>query len=154
MGVLVNDTKQSRRGFLEVILGGGVLATIAAVVYPVTKYIMPPPVAEANLSQLKLKYGRADIEGEPKKAKYFKYGRELGIIFLTDKGKLNALSATCTHLDCTVQHRPDLGLIWCSCHNGKYDMDGNNVSGPPPRPLARFRVEEVDGTIFVSKEDV
>jgi cytochrome b6-f complex iron-sulfur subunit len=61
------------------------------------------------------------------------------------------LSATCTHLDCTVQNRPDWGIIWCACHNGKYDYDGNNISGPPPRPLEKFNVNEVDGVIFVSR---
>jgi Rieske Fe-S protein len=110
-------------------------------------------VGEAKLSQLKLTFARTDIEADPKKAKYFKYGRELGIIFMTDAGELKALAATCTHLDCTVQHRPDLGIIWCSCHNGRYDLDGQNISGPPPKPLVSYVINEVDGTIFVSREE-
>ncbi|UCG60453.1 MAG: ubiquinol-cytochrome c reductase iron-sulfur subunit [Candidatus Zixiibacteriota bacterium] len=145
--------KSSRRGFLEVILGGGVLATLGAVVYPVIRYIIPPAAGEAKLSQLKLPFTRADIEADPKKAKYFKYGRNLGIIYLTEKNELRALAATCTHLDCTVQHRPDLGIIWCSCHNGRYDLDGNNISGPPPRPLERYAVKETDDVILVSREN-
>lgn len=149
----MTENKPSRRGFLNVLLGGGALATLGSIVYPVAKFIVPPAVAEAKLSQLKLPFGRADIAAEPKKAKYFKYGRELGIIVLTDAGELKALSAICTHLDCTVQNRPDLGLIWCSCHNGKYDYDGKNISGPPPKPLFQFAVKEVGKTIFVSKEN-
>jgi cytochrome b6-f complex iron-sulfur subunit len=149
----VADNKSTRRGFLEIILGGGVLATLGAVLYPITKYIIPPAAGEAKLSQLKLDFSRADIEAEPKKAKYFKYGRSLGIIYLTDKNELRALTATCTHLDCTVQHRPDLGIIWCSCHNGRYDLDGNNISGPPPRPLEKYVVKETDDVIFVSREN-
>lgn len=144
--------KATRRGFLELVLGGGILATLGAVFYPIVKYIVPPASGEARLSQLKLPFTRADIEAEPKKAKYFKYGRDLGIIFLTDKNELRALAATCTHLDCNVQHRPDLGIIWCSCHNGRYDLSGNNISGPPPRPLDRYEIKESDGSIFVSKE--
>ena len=148
------DNKSTRRGFLEILLGGGILATLGAVLYPITKYIIPPAAGEAKLSQLKLEFTRADIEAEPKKARYFKYGRSLGIIYLTDKNELHALSATCTHLDCTVQHRPDLGIIWCSCHNGRYDLDGNNISGPPPRPLEKYLVKESGDVIFVSLEDV
>lgn len=148
----MSEKKQSRRGFLEIILGGGSLATLGAIIYPVAKYIIPPKTAEANLSQLKLPFGRKEIEAEPKKAKYFKYGRELGIVFINDAGVLGALTATCTHLDCTVQNRPDLGLIWCSCHNGKYDYKGRNVSGPPPKPLQQFTVKEDGDTILVSKE--
>lgn len=146
------DSKPNRRSFLELILGGGILATLGAIFYPVIKYITPPASGEANLSQLKLSFTRADIEAEPKKAKYFKYGRELGIIYITDKDELRALAATCTHLDCTVQHRPDLGIIWCSCHNGRYDSNGNNISGPPPRPLDRYVIKETEGVILVSKE--
>jgi len=133
-------------------MGGGTLATLGAILYPIFKYITPPASGEAKLSQLKLPFTRADIESEPKKSKYFKYGRELGIIYLTDKNELRALAATCTHLDCTVQHRPDLGIIWCSCHNGRYDLNGNNISGPPPRPLDRYVIKETEGTILVSKE--
>lgn len=149
----MTDTDKSRRGFLEIILGGTALATIGAVIYPMFKYITPPQMGEAKLSQLKLKFTRADIEAEPKKAKYFKYGRMLGIIFLNDKSELIALDAKCTHLDCTVQNRPDLGIIWCSCHNGRYGYDGHNISGPPPKPLDQFAIKEVDGVIFVSKEN-
>jgi Rieske Fe-S protein len=151
--IAVTEKKSTRRGFLELILGGGVLATLGAIFYPVFKYIIPPATAEATLSQLKLPFKRADIEAEPKKAKYFKYGKHLGIIFITDKGELKALSATCTHLDCTVQNRPDWGIIWCACHNGKYDYDGKNISGPPPRPLTPYQVKVVDDVIFVSRSN-
>ena len=147
------DNKNSRRGFLEIILGGSALATLGAVFYPVVKYLVPPATAEANLSQLKLPFTRADIEADEKKAKYFKYGRDLGIVFVAASGELKALGATCTHLDCTVQRRTDLGIIWCSCHNGRYDDDGKNISGPPPRPLPKYIVKEDSDAIFVSRED-
>ena len=87
------DNKNSRRGFLEIILGGSALATLGAVFYPVTKYLVPPATAEANLSQLKLPFTRADIEADDKKAKYFKYGRDLGIVFVTASGKRRKRSA-------------------------------------------------------------
>lgn len=148
------ENKSTRRGFLELVLGGGILATLGAVFYPVIKYIIPPQAVEANLSQLKLPFKREDIEADPKKAKYFKYGRHLGIIFVTETGALRALSATCTHLDCTVQHRPDLGIIWCSCHNGKYSHDGKNISGPPPKPLTQYVVKETEGSILVIRSEV
>ncbi|MFQ6007702.1 MAG: ubiquinol-cytochrome c reductase iron-sulfur subunit [Candidatus Zixiibacteriota bacterium] len=147
----MEEKKPTRRGFLEFILGSSLLATLGSILYPVVKYIIPPPAGEAAPSQLKLTFKRSDIEADPKKAKYFKYGRHLGIIFITENGTLKALDATCTHLDCTVQHRPDLGIIWCACHNGKYDHDGKNISGPPPRPLAQYQVNEVDEAIFVSR---
>jgi Rieske Fe-S protein len=146
------EKKTSRRGFLEVILGSSAIATIGAIVYPVVKFVTPPEAAVADLSQKKLEFTREDIAAEESRSKYFKFGRNLGIIFLTDNDELRALSAECTHLDCTVQNRPDLGIIWCACHNGKYAYDGSNISGPPPKPLFQFVVNEVDGAIYVSKE--
>ena len=128
------------------------MAFLGSVFYPVARYIMPPESREPNVSQVKLPFKREDIEAEPQRAKTFKFGRSLGLILLSDTGELKALAGTCTHLDCTVQHRPDLGIVWCACHNGRYDVDGHNISGPPPRPLEQFIVNEVGEDIFVSKE--
>ena len=44
-----------------------------------------------------------------------------------------AFAGTCTHLACTVQYRESQNDIFCACHNGVYDIEGRNVSGPPPR---------------------
>lgn len=148
------ETNSSRRSFLNIIMGGGVLATLGSIFYPAIKYLTPPPSGEAGVTQVKLPFTRADIEADPKKARTFKFGRSLSIIALTETGELRALAATCTHLDCTVQHRPDLGIIWCACHNGRYDLEGKNISGPPPRPLEKYNVNEVGDDIFVSREDV
>ncbi len=142
----------SRRGFISGVTGGGILAFLGSVLYPVVRFIMPPESGEANVSQIKLPFVRADIEADPRKSKTFRFGRSLGLIIVTEAGELKAMAAMCTHLDCTVQHRPDLGIIWCSCHNGRYDLDGKNISGPPPRPLEQFVIEEVGDDIFVHKE--
>ncbi|MBU0505712.1 MAG: Rieske 2Fe-2S domain-containing protein [bacterium] len=143
--------KNGRRRFLNFLLASGVLGTITAFLYPVLKYVTPPKHAIATTNQIKLDFKRNDIEADPKKAKYFKFGRDLGIILISAQNELLAFSARCTHLDCTVQNRPDLGLIWCSCHNGRYDLQGKNVAGPPPKPLTQFKVDEVKGDIFISR---
>jgi Rieske Fe-S protein len=55
-------------------------------------------------------------------------------------GDVRAFNAICTHVDCTVQYRPEKGDIFCNCHNGVYDLNGTNISGPPPRPLEVYKV--------------
>ncbi|HOD65487.1 MAG TPA: ubiquinol-cytochrome c reductase iron-sulfur subunit [candidate division Zixibacteria bacterium] len=147
------EKNTDRRGFLNLILGGSALATLGAIIYPIIKYITPPAVAETDVALKKLEFTQADLEAAEQKQKYFKFGRDLGIVFVTDKGEVRACAATCTHLDCTVQNRPDEGILWCACHNGKYSYDGRNISGPPPRPLAPYRVNIIDGEIIVSKEE-
>jgi len=142
----------SRRNFLDRVIAVTGVAVAASILYPVTRFLLPPKSGEANVNQVKLPFGRKEIEADPKKAKTFRFGRHLGIIVLTPNGQLHALSAQCTHLDCTVQNRPDEGVLWCACHNGRYSLDGKNISGPPPRPLELFAVNEVGSDIFVSKE--
>jgi len=150
----MTDAKPTRRSFLGYVLGGGVLATVGAIIYPAWKFITPPPSGEANVSQVKLPFKKSDLAAEPAKSKIFKFGRAVGIIVLNESGELKAMSATCTHLQCSVQYRPDLGIIWCACHNGRYDLDGKNISGPPPRPLEQYVVNEVGEDIFVAKEAI
>ena len=70
----------------------------------------------------------------------FKFGTKPGLLIRTADGELQAYNAVCTHLQCTVQYKADTAQIWCACHNGLYDLQGNVVSGPPPRPLERLTV--------------
>ena len=83
--------------------------------------------------------------------KIFKFGSKPGIVIRTQAGELKALEATCTHLDCIVQYRPEAKDIWCACHNGVYDLTGKNISGPPPRPLEEFKVNVSGDDIIVTK---
>jgi Rieske Fe-S protein len=53
-------------------------------------------------------------------------------------GALRCLSNICTHMQCDVHWDPNLGNFLCPCHGGLYDVDGNNVGGPPPQPLAQW----------------
>lgn len=145
---------QTRRGFLDWLIRGGILALLGSIFYPIIRYITPPGVSEASVSQVKLPFSIADLRAEPKKFKIFKFGQQLGIIVVAPDGSLKALSAICTHLSCTVQYRPDETVLWCACHNGKFDLEGRHVSGPPPKPLEVYAVHANDttGEIFVSKQ--
>jgi Rieske Fe-S protein len=62
------------------------------------------------------------------------------LVIRTAQGEVKAFNAICTHTDCTVEYRPDTGDIYCACHDGVYDLNGRNVSGPPPRPLETYKV--------------
>jgi Rieske Fe-S protein len=35
------------------------------------------------------------------------------------------------------------------CHNGVFDIHGNVVSGPPPRPLDRYEVKVENDQLFL-----
>jgi Rieske Fe-S protein len=144
--------KMKRRSFLNYILGGGVAAVLATIFYPIYRYMKPPDIPEANQSQVTA-CTLTELKAAENRYKTFRFGRQLGIVVLLADGEIRAFSATCTHLDCTVQYRPDLNILWCACHNGQYDMTGRNIAGPPPRPLQQWTVhyDESSDNIFVSK---
>jgi cytochrome b6-f complex iron-sulfur subunit len=143
-----SHARSPRRRFMEFLLGGGFLASLASFVYPVLRYLVPPAVADLGGDEVVA--GKAG-EIKPNSSKIFRFGTRPALLVVTADGEYRALSAICTHLACTVQYRSDLREIWCACHNGMYDLNGRNVSGPPPRPLEQFQVHVRGDEIIVSR---
>ena len=142
------STPIPRRGFVEFLLGGGFLATAIAFIYPVLRYFVPPKTADlGGDSVVAAKVGELQLNT----GKIFRFGSRPGLLIRTASGEYRAMSAVCTHLSCTVQYRPDLREVWCACHNGTYNLDGRNISGPPPRPLEAYDVQVRGDEIFVSR---
>ncbi|MCX6134178.1 MAG: Rieske (2Fe-2S) protein [Ignavibacteriales bacterium] len=141
--------ESDRRNFLKYILGGGLVAWLGAVLYPVLAYLNPPKQAEVEVTSVKA--GKVSAM-EKDSGAIVRFGNKPVILVRNANGEFRAFSATCTHLDCTVQYRKDMGLIWCACHNGRYDLNGRNVAGPPPRPLDEYRVVVQGDEISISKK--
>ena len=137
-----------RRSFLNYLLGTSIGATLAAVFYPIIKFVVPPQIIEA--AQSSVVAGKVS-ELTVNTGKIFKFGTKPGIVLRTTSGEVKAFSATCTHLDCIVQYRSDQKQIWCACHNGQYNLNGKNIGGPPPRPLDEYVVKISGDDIHVSK---
>jgi len=127
----------ARRKFLDLFLAGSGLAALAGLAYPILRFFTPPHQEEAVVSSVNL----GPVKDFPlNSGKIFRFGNKPGIIIRSSDGKFRAFSATCTHLDCIVQYDGKAGDIWCACHGGRYDINGQNISGPPPRPLDAFSV--------------
>lgn len=61
-----------------------------------------------------------------------------------------ALSAVCTHLGCITRFKSDEKVIACPCHGSRFDLEGNVVHGPAPRPLPWLDVtEDAQGNLVV-----
>lgn len=130
------------------LLGGGLFASALSFIYPVLRYLVPPRLTDMG--------GDTVVAGKvgelrPNSGKIFRFGNRPGLLLLGSDGHYRALSATCTHLSCTVQYRGDLRQVWCACHNGMYDLAGRNLSGPPPRPLEQYDVHVKGDEIIVSR---
>jgi len=139
----------TRRRFINWWLGTTAGAFLASVLYPVTRYLIPPEIAESTAASVTLPVKLDEVK--PNSGQIFKFGNRPAILVRTGAGDLKAFSAVCTHLNCTVQYRADLGHIWCACHNGHFDLNGQNIEGPPPRPLDAFVVNVRGAQIVVSK---
>ena len=137
-----------RRTFLDWLIAVSGSALGAFVLYPVARYLVPPKMPEAATRRVAA--AKKD-EVAPGGFKIFPFGGEPGILVRTANGEYRAFTAVCTHLGCTVQIRPGTSAIWCACHNGFYDLEGRNVSGPPPRPLERYDVHVIGDDVVVEK---
>ena len=145
---VVPEQKPTRRRLVELFLGSGLFASLVAFVYPVLRYLVPPPVADLGGDEvIAAKVGDLKLNS----AKIFRFGNRPGLLIRTASGDYRAMSATCTHLSCTVQYRDDMQQVWCACHNGHYDLNGRNIAGPPPRPLELYEVQVRGEEIFVRR---
>lgn len=144
-----DDEGVSRRGFVDWVLGSSLVGFVVAVFYPVVRYIFPPASAESVVNTVTLPFPVSELPSGS--GRIFRFGDRPGIAVRTASGEVRAFSARCTHLDCTVQFRDDLGLIWCACHNGQFDLSGRNIAGPPPRPLDAYDVRLRGDQIIVTR---
>lgn len=63
---------------------------------------------------------------------------------------IRVFSDICTHLGCRVNWHPDIQNYVSPCHDGHFDIHGNVVSGPPPRPLDEYVVKIENENLFVT----
>jgi cytochrome b6-f complex iron-sulfur subunit len=93
------------------------------------------------------------------------------VFIFRQKNTFHAISASCTHLGCTVKMQrlnqskkvsvrgreiEEQAEFACPCHGSKYYGDGTNYSGPAPRPLDYYKLElsPDDGQLLVDASDV
>jgi cytochrome b6-f complex iron-sulfur subunit len=146
----VADSPTSRRHFLDLLLAVTALGWLASIVYPIIRYLKPLPQTgptgpthltrdEASKLEQK-KFVIVPVSGQR-------------VIVLQTEDQLHAFSAKCTHEGCTVTFLPGQSVIWCPCHDGRFDLNGRVLSGPPPRPLPPYIAQrQPDGAIIVSEQ--
>ncbi|MDE2320639.1 MAG: Rieske 2Fe-2S domain-containing protein [candidate division NC10 bacterium] len=131
------------------LLGSSLAVLFVSIFYPIVKYLVPPKLAEPMTFSVTLPWKLAELKANS--GRIFRFRSLPGLLVKTSGGELRAFSAVCTHLQCTVQYREDRQDIWCACHNGVYDLNGKNISGPPPRPLEPLKLNVRGDQIIVMK---
>jgi len=143
----------SRRRFIDLLLWASGLAWLASLVYPALRFVAP--VAGPGIAGPRRV---SDAEREAATTGRFfsilPWGTRRLILFQGPDERLRSLSAICTHEGCTVQYLAREAIVWCACHNGRFDLDGRVISGPPPRPLAQYALhEDESGALFVRSDE-
>jgi cytochrome b6-f complex iron-sulfur subunit len=133
-----------RRNFLKGALALLGATSLASLVYPLFKYLTPSASAERSKTLI---IAKRDIPlGDAKEIVF----NNIPAVVLNRPGKgLIAVSRVCTHLGCLVQYDKENKRLLCPCHAGVYDLEGNIVSGPPPKPLPKLPLRVEGETIVI-----
>lgn len=81
-----------------------------------------------------------------------KWKKEKGVWIVRTKTGIYAFLAVCRHLGCVPNWVEEEQLFKCPCHGSNYNIEGDVVGGPAPRPLWRLGLSFApDGQIVVDK---
>ena len=128
----------SRRGFLGrvwLLLGG---VAVAEAAWIVGDFFKPRPRRAADDGADSIIVAGPVDQFEPGSVTAFPEGR-FYLARLADGGFL-ALHRECTHLGCTVPWIATDDRFVCPCHASSFDITGDVLSPPAPRPLDIFPV--------------
>ena len=151
----------SRRSFLKWVVAG--LGSLMGVVLGGAggSYFLSPLFRKKEESWVDIGRAADFLPGTPTKVEYVERMRDAWITVekrssawvLTPDGKdFVVFDPRCTHLGCPYRWSADQKRFLCPCHNAVFDVDGQVVSGPPPRPLDRYAVKVVGGRLSILPE--
>jgi cytochrome b6-f complex iron-sulfur subunit len=134
----------NRRKLLKLFLTILGLTTVGSFVYPLVRFLSPVR-GKADAKQIALKKSEIPIGT----AKEIPLNNIPAIIINRPERGFVALSRVCTHLGCLVEYDKIQNKLICPCHGALFDLEGNVVSGPPPRPLSKFPIKVESDSILI-----
>ncbi len=134
-----------RRSFLKLAWLGLGLAAVSEASWIVLSFLKPRPRAPKNAGGLVVA-GPSDGFA-PGSVTAFPAGK-FYLVRLADGGFL-ALNRQCTHLGCSVPWDEASGRFVCPCHSSVFDVRGDVLAPPAPRPLDVFAVRIENGIVKV-----
>jgi cytochrome b6-f complex iron-sulfur subunit len=159
----ISSVNLMRRKLMGQVGLGATLLAMGGQAYAFLRSLVPNVLYEAPQ---RFKVGTLDQFGEG--ARFIEDKR---VFIFREKNTLHCISATCTHLGCTVKmqrlNQPkevssrgreinEQVEFACPCHGSKYYGDGTNYDGPAPRPLDHYKLEIApeDGQLVVDTSEV
>jgi cytochrome b6-f complex iron-sulfur subunit len=123
---------------------------VLGVLTPIVAYLWPPKVGASGTSARVTVASTVDLP--PGQGEVYSVANKPVIVIHTPDDNYVALSAVCTHLGCILLWDAQRQVIACPCHEAYFNTTGAVISGPPPEPLAPYRVQVEGDQIVVEGE--
>ncbi len=134
----------TRRRFLTILFGIASALGLSAFAAPLIRYAYP--VVKGTVYEKQKVAAVADVTSDGVSFDY----QDIPSFLIQKKDKsYAAYSLVCTHLGCIVKWEAANDIFHCPCHGGKFNENGINISGPPPKPLTEYKVLVEAGQIYV-----
>ena len=153
----MSDKEISRREFIKgaAAVIGGLIGSVIAI--PSIGYLLSPALRGGEDSDV-IDLGPLEKYpvGLPTRFEFTRVngwertGTNYGLyVFRKSESEVRVFSDICTHLGCRVSWHDDQKHYVSPCHDGHFDVVGNVVSGPPPRPLDEYVTRIENGNLFI-----
>jgi menaquinol-cytochrome c reductase iron-sulfur subunit len=149
----------SRRSFLGVLLGLASTTVAALLAVPVVRYLFYPLTAGSTSSGWSVAGSLSEVTASPVPVSRTLHLKERDgwretvsspTVYLIGKGNsVQALSAICPHLGCTIPWDAARKEFVCPCHGGVFAPDGHYISGPPRRGMDTLQTKVTNGNVMV-----
>ena len=156
---LERQEKTSRRTFLGYMIGAivafiGSTTGAAAAIFAATPIFKEQPGTSVDLGAVSsFSMGVPKLVDFPLQRKdgwVLEEARKSVWVVRTSESEFVTYSPRCTHLGCIVSWNSQQKLFKSPCHSGVFNLDGDVVGGPPPRPLDRLEHRIEDGRLVVA----
>ena len=147
-----------RRTFLKYLIGIISAGIAAALGIPIIGYVISPTLKKGQDQWTQIGIAgkfEADI---PQEVTFRTLKKDSWIQRFTDRSvwvvakggdKFDVFSPSCTHLGCAYSWFEEEGEFKCPCHRSVFDISGNVLEGPAPRPLDRYETKVQDGRLLI-----
>ncbi|CCH65737.1 Cytochrome b6-f complex iron-sulfur subunit PetC1 (Rieske iron sulfur protein [Richelia intracellularis HM01] len=149
-----------RRQFMNLLTFGTVTGVALGVLYPFTKYFLPPTSnGAAGGSTAKDELGNnvsvtKFLDSHNVGARVLVQGLKGDPTYVVVESKEAigdyGINAICTHLGCVVPWNAAENKFKCPCHGSQYNATGKVVRGPAPRSLALSHVAVEEDKILIT----
>lgn len=137
------------RRLVNALLGTGLAGVVSGFAGSALAYLWPSARAGAGSDLLVDASGPVDPAGIGPGESVVGRCRAGKVLVIRGEEELVGLSATCTHLGCTVIWNAASRQVECPCHGAAFDLRGQVLGGPAREPLVLMQVTVEQGAIQV-----